>query len=113
METDLVFSFSIDVGVGVEPAARLWVDINADKQLQDNEEVTLKKEKDFVWSGKVKTAQALKNVTFYLKYLAPIGATWKLKVTDGADDDAKVLYKQKGKCGQQPSFVAGWFDDDA
>jgi hypothetical protein len=94
-----------DIAVGEE--ARMWIDVNRNGVLSDNEEVDLMKD-DLTWTGSIDSDEATsEGLLFTLKFIASPGtAKWSLEVHSDQGGDHLVC-KRQGDVKFLKSIVVG------
>lgn len=83
------FEFALDRQLGVqEPVVRMWLDLNRDMQLVDEEELNVQRRPGTLvfTSEKAVDDDRVRGMPFRVKYFASPGSTWELVVkVDGKE----------------------------
>ncbi|GEM_PF-2349326 len=107
--TRLDFEFQLRGHTGKSaPSARIWVDVNADGEMQYDEEITDLETKPGTWRGtRHLDVESAEGVGFLVKFEASSGARWRLRVWSSLPR-RHLVFEQKDRLHEDNGRVIGW-----
>lgn len=97
---------------GIDPDVRMWIDLDGNQQMDNNEEIRPLRRDGQVWRGtRMLASEGVAGTGFLVRFQAARGTRWRLRVWADDGDSRHLAFEQDDVTQETSHRIIGWCHD--